>query len=98
MTKQDNHAQSVSRGVDELILRLKEEGVREGQQQAEEIIEQAKKQASDILSKARIQAQETLEEAKKESKEFSRSRRIGAANVHEGPYPDSQNRPYQRFQ
>lgn len=50
-------------GVQELIDKLKNQGVSEGQKQAEQIIKEAQQKASQILSKAQTEADKLLAEA-----------------------------------
>jgi V/A-type H+-transporting ATPase subunit E len=57
----------VSQGVDELIIRLRQEGVEAGNSEAERILKAANKEARRIIDKANLQAQKRISEAKKES-------------------------------
>lgn len=52
----------ISSGVQELIDKLKNQGVSEGQKQAEQIIQEAHKKASHILSQAQAEADKLLSE------------------------------------
>ncbi|WP_182866828.1 hypothetical protein [Stieleria mannarensis] len=54
-------------GVQELIDRLKSEGVQEGQQQAEALLAEAKKQAAKIIDAARAEADGIAAEAQKQA-------------------------------
>ncbi|QEG01292.1 V-type ATP synthase subunit E [Stieleria maiorica] len=54
-------------GVQELIDRLKSEGVQEGQQQAEALLAEAKKQAAKIIDAARAEADVIVAEAQKQA-------------------------------
>ena len=56
-----------SSGVQELITRLREEGVEEGQVQAEQLIEEARRQADKMLDQARREAAELLQRAQRET-------------------------------
>lgn len=65
MTEQPNTS-----GVQELIDRLSQEGVAEGQQQAEKIVNDAQRKADDIVDSARQQANEILKQAREEAEQF----------------------------
>jgi V/A-type H+-transporting ATPase subunit E len=56
-----------SSGVQELIDRLREKGVEEGQQQADQMLVDARRKASETVEKARQQAAEILQQAKQEA-------------------------------
>jgi V/A-type H+-transporting ATPase subunit E len=56
-----------SAGVDNLIDRLREEGIAQGRNQAEALITEAKKQASDIVASAQQQADAILAKSKDEA-------------------------------
>jgi V/A-type H+-transporting ATPase subunit E len=58
------YANSVSNGVEDLIVRLKEKGVNAGHREAQTIIDEAKKQAASILASAEKEAQTKLHDAK----------------------------------
>ena len=62
--------QPTTSGVQELIDRLSQEGVAEGQQQAEKIIGDAQHKADAIVASARQQAEDILQRAHKEVDEF----------------------------
>lgn len=53
-----------SSGVQELIDKLKKQGVNEGQKQAEQIIKEANSKASHIISKAQAEADKMLSDAR----------------------------------
>lgn len=53
----------ISSGVQELIARLRNEGVQAGRHKAEQIIEEAQKQAADIVAQAREEADRILKQA-----------------------------------
>ena len=65
MSKPSNTA-----GVQELIDLLSEEGVAEGQRQAEEIIQEAQHRVTEMLDAARQQAAEIIENAREEASHF----------------------------
>ena len=54
-------------GVQELIDRLKSEGVQEGEQQAEALLTETKKQAASIIEDARREAEQIVHEAQSEA-------------------------------
>ena len=57
-------------GVQELIDRLSQEGVAEGQQQAEKIVRDAQRKADEIVESARQQANEILSQSREEAQQF----------------------------
>ena len=57
-------------GVQELIDRLSQEGVAEGQQQAEKIVRDAQRKADEIVDSARQQANEILKQSREEAEQF----------------------------
>ena len=59
-----------SSGVQELIDRLREQGVEEGNEQAEQLLADARHQAAKLLDQARKEAAETLQHARKEADRF----------------------------
>ena len=65
-TAEHNQKQLAS-GVDELIGRLRREGVEAGQQQAEQILAEARAEARRLLDKADSEARARLESARKEA-------------------------------
>lgn len=68
-----NHFDStvtVSKGVDELIARLRDEGVNQGEQQAKTLVDEAKKQAHSIIEQANKEALSIRETARKEADDF----------------------------
>jgi len=67
MAKQETPRDPISSGVDELIARLREEGVSAGRSQASEIVADARAQAKRILDKANSDARDHLDAAHKES-------------------------------
>lgn len=67
-----------SSGVQQLIDRLKEEGVERGQSEAETIINAARQEAASILDKARREAEDIVENARKEA---DRTRHSGGEAV-----------------
>lgn len=56
-----------SSGVPELIARLREEGVKEGKEQSDRLIEEARRRAAEILDQARQEATGLLQHAQKEA-------------------------------
>jgi len=65
--------QKLSSGVQELIDRLREEGVAEGRNQAEKRIADAKKQARQIMEKAGRDADEILLQARQEAAKYRKN-------------------------
>ena len=59
-----------SSGVQELITRLRDDGVREGQEEADRLIAEARQSAAGILDQARQEATELLQRAQKEADSF----------------------------
>ena len=55
-----------STGVQELINRLRDDGVRAGQEKADKVLQDARKQAAEIVSQAKAEAEEMLEKARNE--------------------------------
>jgi V/A-type H+-transporting ATPase subunit E len=53
----------VPSGVQSLISRLRDEGVKAGQQEAERLVEEAQQQAAQILNRAKTEAEELREKA-----------------------------------
>lgn len=70
MARQSAEAQPLSRGVDALIARLRDEGVSAGRSKADELISDARAQAQRILDDARTEAKQMLETAHKESDSY----------------------------
>ena len=62
--------QEPTTGVQELIDRLSQEGVVEGQRQAEQIVQDAQQQADRTVESARRQADELLGQARKEADRY----------------------------
>jgi V/A-type H+-transporting ATPase subunit E len=56
-----------SSGVQELIDRLREKGVEEGQEQADQLLTDARRKASETVDKARREAAEIVQQAKQEA-------------------------------
>jgi V/A-type H+-transporting ATPase subunit E len=56
-----------SSGVQELIDRLREKGVEEGQEQADQLLGEARRKASETVEKARQEAAEILQRAREEA-------------------------------
>ena len=61
----DSH--KISSGVQELITRVRDEGVQAGQQEADQIIQDAHKRAAEIATQARTEADSLLEHAHEEA-------------------------------
>ncbi|MCY4177327.1 MAG: hypothetical protein OXD32_02375 [Endozoicomonadaceae bacterium] len=59
--------QNVSVGVDELLKKLQQEGVKQGKTEADEIVTKAKLEAEKIISQATEEANTLLTKAKKEA-------------------------------
>ena len=53
-------------GVQELINRLRDDGVRAGQEEADQVLRDARKQAAAIVSQAKAEAEDMLEKARHE--------------------------------
>ncbi|MDJ0888383.1 MAG: hypothetical protein QNI89_13825 [Desulfobacterales bacterium] len=53
-------------GVQDLINRLRDDGVRAGQDKADQVLRDARKQAAEIVSQAKAEAEEMLEKARNE--------------------------------
>ncbi|TWU45098.1 V-type ATP synthase subunit E [Novipirellula aureliae] len=66
-------------GVQELIDRLKSEGVAEGKQQAEALLADAKKQAEAVIEKADAEAQKILREAQHEADQIKNNGKLALA-------------------
>ena len=62
--------QASTTGVQELIDRLSQEGVAEGQRQADKLVHDAQRKADDIVDAARQQANEILKQAREEADQF----------------------------
>jgi V/A-type H+-transporting ATPase subunit E len=56
----------VSSGVQELIARIRDEGVQAGKQEADHLVQEAHKRAADILEQARSEAESMLAKARAE--------------------------------
>lgn len=62
-----------SSGVEELIQRLREQGVAEGQSRADELFAQARRRAEQRLDEARREADEILQQARLESQQLQKA-------------------------
>ncbi|MDM7859821.1 hypothetical protein QTP81_04305 [Alteromonas sp. ASW11-36] len=62
--------QQISQGVDQLIERLKNEGVAAGEQKANAIIADAEQQAKQIIAKAKQESQQRINKAREQAREF----------------------------
>jgi V/A-type H+-transporting ATPase subunit E len=67
MAEQSTHPALVSQGVDELISKLRQEGVEAGNAQAEIVLNAARKQAKTILADADHQSSKKISEAQKKA-------------------------------
>lgn len=67
----DGH--KLSSGVQELIDRLREEGVAEGRSQADKLVSDAREEAGRIVAKARQEADGFIEEARKQTEEYRKN-------------------------
>lgn len=63
----------VASGVEELINRLKTEGVQKGQAQAEQIVNDAKSHAQSMITQAQQQADQIVSKARKEAENLNRA-------------------------
>ena len=54
-----------SSGVQELIDHLREKGVEEGKEQADQLVADARRRATEMLDKARREAEEILQHARR---------------------------------
>lgn len=63
----DQHSKATSSGVENLIQRLREQGVEAGQEKAESIVLDAQKRAEWIIEEAELEAQLLQDKAKKQS-------------------------------
>lgn len=60
----------LSKGVETLITRLREEGVKAGEQQANEILARARAESKRLLEQARQEAQQQLDDARAQAEAF----------------------------
>ena len=63
----EQHSKATSSGVENLIQRLRDQGVEAGQERAEKIVLDAQKRAEWVLDEAKLEAQQIIAEAKKQS-------------------------------
>ncbi|WP_100641719.1 hypothetical protein [Alteromonas facilis] len=73
MNEKPGHEHIVSRGVDELIERLKSEGVAAGQAKADTIVEEAKQKARQLITEAKKESEERLQKARIEAQSFQQA-------------------------
>ncbi len=66
-------AGKVSSGVEQLIERLRDDGVRQGRDEAQRIVEDAEHRATWLIDQAREQAEQMLTQAREESERLRRS-------------------------
>lgn len=71
MTEKLLKGETLSSGVDELIARLRDEGVAAGREEAARLVADAREEARRIVGNARAEARETLEAARKEADTYS---------------------------
>ncbi len=62
---------TMARGVDELIARLRDEGVTAGREEADRLLEQARNEAHRIVENARTEARTRLDEARKDADAYT---------------------------
>ena len=62
-----------SSGVQELIARIRDDGVQAGNQRAEEIIAEARREAARVLAEAQAEAEETQKRAAREIESFQQA-------------------------
>lgn len=67
MSSKPTESTAASSGVEQLIARLRDQGVKAGQSQADAIIEQAKTQAETMLSEAKEKANRIVDDARAEA-------------------------------
>ncbi|WP_428354622.1 hypothetical protein [Methyloprofundus sp.] len=63
----EQHSKATSSGVEDLIQRLRDQGVEAGQEKAESIVLDAQKRAEWIVEEAELEAQQLINEAKSKS-------------------------------
>ncbi len=63
----EQHAKATSSGVENLIQRLRDQGVEAGKEKAESIVLDAQKRAEWIIEEAELEAKQLVEEAKRKS-------------------------------
>jgi len=63
----EEHTKATSSGVENLIQRLRDQGVAAGQEKAESIVLDAQKRAEWIIEEAELEAKQLLDKAKKQS-------------------------------
>ena len=71
--KQDRQSSSVSHGVEELIGRLREEGVEAGKAEAGEVLAEAEKRAREMVEQARREAAAIRAEAEDDAERLQRN-------------------------
>ncbi|WP_321275865.1 hypothetical protein [Thiomicrorhabdus indica] len=69
--------EQLSSGVQDLVDRLREKGIEEGQRRAEEISGNAKKEAHEIIHAAKQEAEQILNKARHEKEQLEKSGRDG---------------------
>lgn len=73
MDKKNGSAEYVSSGVEELIERIRNEGVRRGKEKAEAIVREAEEKAELIIETAEREAYKTIKDAQKDVDEKKRA-------------------------
>lgn len=63
----------VSHGVEDLLTRLRDEGVAAGRQQAESLVEEAQKRADWLIAQAHDESERIKAEARRQAEEFRRA-------------------------
>ncbi len=71
--RDDQDKEQVAQGVDNLIARLRDEGVEKGRAEADRLIEEAQKRKAQILEEAEQEAQRRKDEAQKEVERMKES-------------------------
>jgi V/A-type H+/Na+-transporting ATPase subunit E len=84
-TTQNNKAQLISQGIEELIDQLKEKGVTAGKEKAENLVNAAEQKANKIVNDAQLKAKALMEEAHqnilKEQKAAQDALQLAARNM-----------------
>lgn len=72
-TNRDDNPARVASGVEELIARLRDQGVAAGRDQADKLVADARSQAQQTLDQARQQADQIVKDARQEAETLERS-------------------------
>lgn len=82
----DSQKSHPSSGVEELIEKLRQQGVEQGQNEASKLVEEAERRADWVLEQARQEADQMLKKARKEAKKLRQSGedalKIAARDMH----------------